>query len=584
MFLSLLADVQCPKDFVRCAHGHCLDAKLVCDGHNDCGDNSDEQDCDKRKAHDIKCVQDDSNGEPTKYQCQSDKTICLDITARCNGTAECPRGEDEADCPGCRISDFECDDGECIRHEWRCDGEHDCKDKSDEKDCSGKTSNSTIPSMGGSCDDHLFDCNDGHCVEMENVCNGHADCPNKADENGKCATACGAVNPCAQTCTKSPHGPICGCSEGYRLDGDRTQCKDIDECTEYGPCAQTCENTAGSFRCSCFVDYMLRSDKISCKSVGDPKYMIYSAGNVMWKIVPFLSTIWTVNASKVVGMDVNIKKNLLYFTSQYVDAIMEFDLKTNSINSVRNVGNPTKVAVDWGTDNVYFIDASSSPSIKVCHMSDKACVRLVSFKYRDIVTGLSADAVNKYIFGSVLHYMVYNSPNTVIYRYNLDGTHAQIVVRDAAHVSALTCDANKKLLYYTELISDSVWSVNYDGTAKRSVVKSSEFIRKPTSVNVFEDQVFVTNTGTQNVAQCKLYGDRQCKAFQLNVYNAENLLVVQASRQKTVENVCDRNNCSLLCVPADRGAKCLCHDGVYVGMGSECNDVSYTFVLSFMFK
>lgn len=575
-FSFISADVQCPPNFAKCAHGHCLEAKLVCDGNNDCGDNSDELNCGKHSE--IKCGDEDAE-EPTKYQCQSDKSMCLNISARCNGTAECPRGEDEADCSGCRISEYQCNDGSCIRKEWHCDGEYDCDDKSDEINCSTSKNHTatSVPSLGGSCSDHLFDCKTGQCIEMDKVCDGHPDCSDKSDESGKCLTACTSINPCSQKCRKSPFGPICSCDEGYQLDGDQTRCKDIDECTEFTPCSQKCENTPGSFRCSCYVDYMLRSDKISCKSVGDPKYLIYSSGNIIWKMIPFLNTIWTLNSSKVIGMDVNIDKKLLYFTSQYIDAIMEFNLETNTINSVRNIGNPTKIAVDWSTDNVYFIDSSTSPSIKICHMSDKACVRLISFKYRDIVTAIAVDSVNNYIFSSVLHYIVYNSPTTAIYRHNLDGTHLKVIVKDAAHVSAITCDSNKKLLYYVELISDSIWSVNFDGTDKRAVIKNSEFIRKPTAINVFEDQIYVSNTGTENVAQCKLYGDRQCKSFKLNVYNAENLIVVQSSRQKVIDNVCDRNNCSLMCVQADRGAKCLCHGGIYVGMGVACNAVSNCF-------
>lgn len=32
----------CTKDEFKCSNGHCIPLNLACDGHNDCGDDSDE--------------------------------------------------------------------------------------------------------------------------------------------------------------------------------------------------------------------------------------------------------------------------------------------------------------------------------------------------------------------------------------------------------------------------------------------------------------------------------------------------------------------------------------------------------------
>lgn len=102
----LSAEKACPKGYLKCGHGQCVDSHLICDGFNNCGDGTDELNC--SEAPQITCEEFDSNNEQVKFQCTSDKTICLNITAQCNGTSECPRGEDEADCSGCRINEFEC--------------------------------------------------------------------------------------------------------------------------------------------------------------------------------------------------------------------------------------------------------------------------------------------------------------------------------------------------------------------------------------------------------------------------------------------------------------------------------------------
>lgn len=35
----------------------------------------------------------------------------------------------------CRVTEFQCQNGECINQDWRCDGDFDCEDLSDELNC-----------------------------------------------------------------------------------------------------------------------------------------------------------------------------------------------------------------------------------------------------------------------------------------------------------------------------------------------------------------------------------------------------------------------------------------------------------------
>ena len=39
----------CSSSDFTCSNGNCIDARLRCDDENDCGDNSDEKNCDPRK-------------------------------------------------------------------------------------------------------------------------------------------------------------------------------------------------------------------------------------------------------------------------------------------------------------------------------------------------------------------------------------------------------------------------------------------------------------------------------------------------------------------------------------------------------
>ena len=45
MFISALFDSGCDSSEFQCSNGDCKPARYECDGHNDCGDYSDEQNC-----------------------------------------------------------------------------------------------------------------------------------------------------------------------------------------------------------------------------------------------------------------------------------------------------------------------------------------------------------------------------------------------------------------------------------------------------------------------------------------------------------------------------------------------------------
>lgn len=326
-----------------------MHSDLVCDGFNNCGDFTDELNCGEVPS--ITCEKFDPNNEPLIFQCTSDKNICLNITARCNGTAECPRGEDEADCTKCRINEFECANKHCIQLDFRCDQQNDCGDASDEIGC---VKNKTVVTnkMSVGCGPGMFDCKDGNCIYAELVCNGHEDCPSKIDESSACNTSC-LNSPCHQKCRPTPFGAVCSCEAGFTLSADGRSCVDINECTRFDPCAQKCENLPGSYRCSCYPDFMLKSDKVSCKSVTGHPHILYSSKNVIYDIkLSELGVVWSSNGSRIAGMDVNMRNNLLYFTVEDSKALYEMNMDTKKVVYVTNIGNPRHIAVDWLTDNV----------------------------------------------------------------------------------------------------------------------------------------------------------------------------------------------------------------------------------------
>lgn len=558
----------------KCVHGGCVDQQLWCDGNNDCGDFSDELDCNRLLDLEIACGSGENQDD--FYQCTSDPRICVNSTARCNGTAECPHGEDEVNCSGCSHNQFKCANMHCIRMEWLCDGQKDCTDGSDELNCQNATG-----LLNRKCHpDREFDCNDGTCINWDRVCDKRKDCANGRDEEGACKTSCTSGHPCEQTCTKSPSGPICGCHDGYELNGDKKTCSDVNECTNgANPCAQICANTRGSYRCSCYSDFMLRPDKTGCKSIFAQKYLLYSSYSTIFRLQPNLDVIWSTNSSaQINGMDLNYEQQLLYFTVEDQSTLFELNLTSKRLSMVDNVGTPTKIAVDWVTNNVYFIDYNTQgPSIRVCHMLERRCIKLLTFKQNEHVKSIAVDPLNHRLFYSVVNYFVLSSAEAKIFVANLDGTQAKLLVSGGHHVTAMTIDPYGERVYFADLEKRSLHSIRYDGTKKRTVIENSAMLMRPSVINLLEGHMLIMNIGSKAIADCALYGTKECKTIKVNVATGDNLIVAQKSRQpKASGNVCASSNCTTICVPADAGAKCLCNFGITVKSNEYCsNEVSH---------
>lgn len=143
---------------------------LFCNGNNDCGDFSDERNCNSRDEDlsdaDTACNNGYSDFGNIKFACKSDRTKCLPQTAKCNGTSECPNGEDEVGCASCAMHEFKCHSGECIREEFLCDTQIDCSDSSDEERCNQTEFSSRLIT---NCAKNLFDCSDGTCLSWSEV-------------------------------------------------------------------------------------------------------------------------------------------------------------------------------------------------------------------------------------------------------------------------------------------------------------------------------------------------------------------------------------------------------------------------------
>ncbi|XP_062860601.1 ST14 transmembrane serine protease matriptase a [Trichomycterus rosablanca] len=155
-FMAFEPSNPCPEKFL-CNNKRCINPALKCDGWNDCGDSSDERDCQCDSTM-IKC----GNG------------LCKPMFWMCDSVDDCGDKTDEMNCGRCKAGEFECKNGVCISEKLRCDGQSQCSDKSDEENCGKSTT----------CMESSYRCKNGECISKENPeCDGIEDCTDKSDED-----------------------------------------------------------------------------------------------------------------------------------------------------------------------------------------------------------------------------------------------------------------------------------------------------------------------------------------------------------------------------------------------------------------
>uniref|UniRef100_A0A665VJL6 Suppressor of tumorigenicity 14 protein homolog n=1 Tax=Echeneis naucrates TaxID=173247 RepID=A0A665VJL6_ECHNA len=154
----------CPGRF-QCTNNLCINKTLQCDGWNDCGDSSDEDNC-TCNASQMKC----RNGR------------CKPKFWRCNGLDDCGDNTDEENCTKCEPGKFSCRNGRCISGKLECNGKDECGDGSDESKCEKSL-------VLNQCSEFTFHCKNGHCISKLNPeCDGEEDCDDGSDE-ADCSTS-----------------------------------------------------------------------------------------------------------------------------------------------------------------------------------------------------------------------------------------------------------------------------------------------------------------------------------------------------------------------------------------------------------
>ncbi|CAH0696405.1 unnamed protein product [Spodoptera exigua] len=559
--------------FYQCRNRECVELSKRCDGHRDCTDYSDEEDCDEPQIIETveapKCA-------AWEYTCEKNTSICLPQTARCNMKTDCPGGTDEHGCDlRCAPKGmFACGQQvTCITMNKVCNGHLDCGDGSDETPdaCSRVNRTSHLFPVARTLSECTegYKCNNGQCIEWSQVCDKKRDCIDGTDENGVCETAC-ANNTCTFTCQPTPFGRRCLCPFGFQPSKDQFSCEDIDECTE-DVCSQGCINVPGSFLCWCHHGYAIRrSDRRSCKAIRGNMSILYVSGNSVRSIsadgygaIEYTDT----EISTITDMDYNVRQKKLYVASEEGGKLLEVN-ETQNVIAVTNVGKPSRVAVDWVTGNVYFVDTTPlDKRIRVCHVKRKRCASLIKLPSDATVTAFIVEPSSSRMF-----YCITRKLESVIWTANLAGRH----VTDLATVrncTGLAADSFKQKLYVAETGPAHIIRMDYEGENFNKILSDHPRLQAPHGLEIFEDYIYYLEANSFRLSRCQLYGSKHCETYVYRVFDANTFVIRHESIQRDdLLNDCDDVVCDNICAMDEDGPKCLCNDGA-LAKGGKCPEV-----------
>lgn len=496
------ADSICESGEFSCGSGQCMPVHLLCDGEDHCDDRSDETVC--------------QNCTSGVFPCGLSR-LCLDRHQLCDGIGDCEDGRDEDPrmCGSltseCAASEFQCGDGQCIRHTYKCDNTADCSDGSDEENCDV---NECLVKNGG----------------------------------------------CPYECVDEPQGFHCECPNNTRMMGD-SHCEEINPCLEVDVCDQLCFYTNDRLTCRCQEAYIMGSAAGDCTARGNAAQLFIAdvegvhRTNItgsMYKKLKSLSgrLILTLLASN----------NTLYWAQQGGVSIYRFPVDENPQDAqlVLKASSPISgLAVDWIHGLLYWSSADAG-SVHVSLLDGSA--------QRQLLTGLDKPCAVAVDPTQGLLFWADCGKYPKIEKSSLDGGRRKTLVSTLIHRPVALClDMPRQLLYWVDQGLRRISRVNLEGHHRKTVVESNGFLDQPFGLALFEGFVYWSDQITHSTCRASKHNGRQFQVVLKNITSPGNIIishpVLQPDREAACRDVLCQHKCAVSVASQALNISCIPENG-----------------------